>query len=291
MILRQSLFSAIQFITVAFAVIFISGCGQLVSNAKKDFANDLSQTMLSYDDPETVGKAAPAYLLLVSSMIRGDPENPDLLDSGAKLYGAYASAFVEDGDSKKALAGRAFDYAGRSLCLRDTSACNVQALSFDEYKIFLQQLDATQVKSLFLYVSSWAGVIEADSGNWNKVAELPRVRAGIQRVIELDESIDNGNAHLYMAVLDSLLPPALGGKPDLAKKHFERALTISQGKNLMAKVLYAEKYARLLFNRELHDRLLNEVVAAKIDNDENRLINILARQKAKALLKSADDYF
>ena len=47
-----------------------------------------------------------------------------------------------------------------------------------------------------------------------------------------------------MAVMESLLPPTLGGKPDLAKKHFERAIEISAGTNLMAKVLYAEKYAR-----------------------------------------------
>ena len=80
----------------------------------------------------------------------------------------------------------------------------------------------------------------------------------------------------------------------------------------MAKVLYAEKYARLLFDRELHDVLLKQVLDIDIGvrdyiaknqyvvNDEKHdrkrgeeliLINTLAKQKAEELLDSADDYF
>ena len=74
----------------------------------------------------------------------------------------------------------------------------------------------------------------------------------------------------------------------------------------MAKVLYAEKYARMLFDRELHDALLQQVVAADtsvdnqnmqnsnlaMDNSETlTLINTLAKQKAAVLLKNADEYF
>ncbi len=279
---------------IALSVLFLSGCGQLVSNAKQEFANDLSNTILEYDDPDTIKKALPAYLVLVSSMIRGEPENADLLESGAKLYSAYASAFVEPGESKITLSERAFRYARQSICLRNASACHLQTMAFDDYRKLLQQFDVTQARHLFVLAGAWAGSIEANSGDWNKVAELPRVKAAIQRVIELDENVDNGNAHVYMAVMESLLPPALGGKPDLARQHFERALVLSGGRNLMAKVLYAEKYARLLFDRELHDRLLNEVLAVEIAGEEtsaDRLANTLARQKAKQLLETADDYF
>jgi hypothetical protein len=55
--------------------------------------------------------------------------------------------------------------------------------------------------------------------------------------------------------------------------------------------LYAEKYARLVFNRELHDRLLHEVVAADISHSSHRLVDVLARQRAKKLLSNANDYF
>lgn len=269
----------------------LSACGQLISNAKQEFAEDLSATILSFDDPETIKKGVPAYLILISSMIRGEPENADLLESGAKLYGAYASGFTDTADSKKALANRAFDYASRAMCIRDQGFCDVKKLSYFEFERLLATIEKPQAEHLFVFVSSWAGLIEANSSDWNAVADLPKVKAGIQRVLDIDESVNNGNAHLYMAVMESLLPPTLGGKPALAKKHFDRAIEISKGHNLMAKVLYAEKYARMLFDRKLHDELLQQVIDADVGPEDQILVNTLAKQKAAELLLEADDYF
>ena len=272
-------------------VLAITSCGQLISNAKQDFANDLSATILSFDDPETIKKGVPAYLILISSMIKGDPENADLLESGAKLYGAYASGFTDSEASKRALSRRAFEYAGRAMCIRDQRFCDVKKLSYFEFEKLLASIEKPQAEHLFVFVSSWAGVIEANSSDWNAVAELPKVKAGIQCVLDTDETVSNGNAHLYMAVMETLLPPTLGGKPELAKKHFDRALELSQGNNLMAKVLYAEKYARMLFDRELHDKLLQQVIDADVGPQDQILVNTLAKQRAAELLSNADDYF
>ncbi len=269
----------------------ITACGQFIANAKQEFAEDLSATIMEFDDPETIKKGVPTYLILISSMIKGDPDNPDLLESGAQLYGAYASGFTDSATSKRALANRAFVYASQAICIRDEKFCDVKSLSYFEFEQRLAAVDKEQAESLFIFVSSWAGVIEANSSDWNAIAELPRVKAGIQRVLEIDETVSNGNAHLYMAVMESLLPPALGGKPEIAKKHFERAIEISNGQNLMAKVLYAEKYARMLFDRELHDELLQQVIAADTGSSDQLLIDTLAKQKAAELLLDGDDYF
>lgn len=269
----------------------ITACGQLIANAKKEFAQDLSATILEFDDPETIKKGVPAYLILISSMVKGDPENPALLESAAQLYGAYASSFTDSDISKKTLTKRAFSYASHAICLRDSNFCDIKDISYFEFEKRLDAVDKVQAESLFIFVSSWAGFIEANSADWNAVAELPKVKAGIQRIIDIDETVSNGDAHLYMAVMESLLPPTLGGMPELAKKHFDRAIEISHGENLMAKVLYAQKYARLLFDRELHDNLLQQVIDADIDSQQQTLINALAKQKAAKLLLDADDYF
>ncbi len=274
-----------------FLVLGVTACGQLISNAKKEFAQDLSATILEFDDPETIKNGAPAYLILISSMIKGDPDNPDLLESGAQLYGAYASGFSDSATSKTALSNRAFEYASHAICIRDENFCDVKRLSYFEFKKRLALVEKIQAESLFIFVSSWAGVIEANSSDWNAIAELPKVKAGLQCVLEIDETVNNGNAHLYMAVMESLLPPALGGKPELAKKHFDRAIEISNGNNQMVKVLYAEKYARLLFDRELHDELLQQVIDSESGPQDQMLINTLAKQRAAELLLDADDYF
>jgi hypothetical protein len=111
------------------------------------------------------------------------------------------------------------------------------------------------------------------------------------QVVALDERYDYGGGHLYLGVFETLLPPALGGRPEIGREHFERAVSISEGRQLLTKVLYAERYARLVFDRDLHDRLLEEVMAADPMVPGLTLMNVMAQQQAAQLLDSADEYF
>ena len=73
--------------------------------------------------------------------------------------------------------------------------------------------------------------------------------------------------------------------------HFERAMSLSGGYNLSIMVDFAKYYARTLYDRDLHDQLLNEVLAADPVYTGYTLFNTLAQDEAKDLLASADDYF
>jgi hypothetical protein len=83
----------------------------------------------------------------------------------------------------------------------------------------------------------------------------------------------------------------MGGQPELGRRHFESAVEFSQGRNLTAQLLFARQYARLVFNRPLHDRLLNDVVQADPNARGFTLSNVLAQEEARELLADADDYF
>ena len=91
--------------------------------------------------------------------------------------------------------------------------------------------------------------------------------------------------------MSTLRPEALGGKPEQGKAYFERAIELSGGRDLSAKVEYARSYARLVYDRELHDRLLNEVLQSPVRQEGLTLFNVLAQQEARQLLATADDYF
>ncbi|MCK4704837.1 MAG: hypothetical protein KAT90_05120, partial [Gammaproteobacteria bacterium] len=109
--LQNSLFDAglLKLTCLIFMLLSATACGRVITNAKIEFSQDLAETILQFDDTETIKKGVPAYLILVSSMIKGDPDNPDLLEAGAQLYGAYASGFTDTPESKQLLANRAFD--------------------------------------------------------------------------------------------------------------------------------------------------------------------------------------
>ena len=73
--------------------------------------------------------------------------------------------------------------------------------------------------------------------------------------------------------------------------HYEKAIEISQGQALIAKVEFARNYARLMFDQALHDKLLNEVIEAKTTVATLNLSNAVAKQQAKQLLSTSQEYF
>ena len=59
----------------------------------------------------------------------------------------------------------------------------------------------------------------------------------------------------------------------------------------MTKVLLAREYARMVFDQDLHDRLLQEVIDADPDVPGLVLLNTLAQGQARILLADSDKYF
>ncbi|MEE3321645.1 MAG: TRAP transporter TatT component family protein [Pseudomonadota bacterium] len=272
--------------TVLLASAFtLQGC----SLARVD--DNLPYGVLNNNDLQLVAEGLPTYLLMVDGLIENWPESESLLASGADLYGAYAGLFVEDPARARKLSTKALDYAFRAACASDEDYCDLRGLSVPEFEALLEDAGEKDVPMLFTLGGAWAGYIQANTSDWNAVAELGRVEAIMERIVTLDEGYQYGQAHMYLGVLNSILPASLGGKPDVAQTHFEKAVVLSGGKNLLAPVLYAENYARLVFDRELHDRLLNEVLAADPDVHGLTLQNTYAQQEAEALLADADEYF
>ncbi len=131
-----------------------------------------------------------------------------------------------------------------------------------------------------------------NEGSWLALAARPKAQSMMIRSLESDETYNYGMAHCFMGLVYSM-PEAQGGKPDEAKKHFEKALEISKGRNLTIHVFYARQYARFIFDRQLHDRLLKKVLEADISTlpKDLTIMNVLAKEHAQRLLDSADIFF
>jgi hypothetical protein len=252
---------------------------------------NLSQAILNQDDPDTVRAGAPAYLLLVDGLIESDPRNERTLIAGAKLYSAYAAVFVEDPERARRMSDKARNYGRSALCIERPVVCDVDRRSYTELLPVLDIMAYRDLPALYAYALSWALWIQTHSNDWTAVADLPKVEALFERVVALQDDYENGQPHLYLGIIRTQLPPAMGGKPEEGRRQFEKAIAISGGDDLMAKVEYARRYARMVFNRELHDRLLREVLAADPVQPGLTLGNVLAQRQARELLESAADYF
>lgn len=267
------------------------GCTSIVSNAGYRVGTNLSSAILNNNDLATVRDGAPAYLIILDSLIQADPENPRLLLSTAQITNAYATAFVSDPARSRLMADKSFKFAQQAACLHQAGFCQLKSSNINKFKRTIKHATKDDIDFLYTLGSAWASWIQTHSNDWNSITEIVRVQLIMEKVISLDDRHDNGGAHLYLGTLATLLPPALGGKPEEGKQHFERAIAISEGKNLLVKVMYAEQYARLVFDQKLHDRLLNEVISSDPVVPELTLINTFAQEKARKLLAESKDYF
>lgn len=283
--------SLLAVLPLSVAAITLSGCASLVSSAASGLADNLSSAILNQDDPETVRAGAPSYMLLLDSFLEGSPNDPDLLMAAANLYASYGAVFADDPERAARLTGRARDYATRAMCEVYDRSCGWPKATYDEFVFTLSGIREKHAEALFTYGFATLAYLRAHSSDMSSLAVLPHMEALFNHYLTVAGNTPNGAVHTYLGVLLTLRPPALGGKPDEAREHFERAIELTDGKDLSVKVEYAKGYARLLYERELHDRLLAEVVSSSPYANGFTLTNVLAQDEAQQLLSEADDYF
>ena len=272
-------------------VFLTCSCSAIISGFTNSIAEDLSAAVLGSLDFGVVEEGLPAYLLLVDALIEGNPNDADLLSTAAMLNGSYASGFVEDESRRQYFATKGKQLALRASCQHKQAFCDVLDATYVEFTKSINDASIRDIDYLYTLASNWSGWIQAHSADYLAIAELPKAKYLMERVIQLDSAYARGSPFIYMGVFATFLPAALGGEPEVGRENFERAIKISEGENLYAKSMMAEMYARAIFDRDLHDRLVTEVLESEPEAGDLTLQNVVAQKLALQLKESADDFF
>jgi hypothetical protein len=294
------------------AVVFLvaSGC-DLKKLAVDQTADVLKVGAVVFDterDPELARAAIPASLKTMESFLAANPEQAILLELLAAGYTNYAFGFIEDeaevadasNPSKAAtLRGRALDYylRGRDYGLRllaEDAAELAEALQRGQAPTpeALAELGQDQMPALFWTANSWAAAINAGKDRPELLAQLQIVRTLVERAAEIDPTYFHAGPIMTLGALEAALPRALGGKPEVATKHFERADALNQGRFLMIRVLYARAVLTQLGDKAAFAATLEKVIAADPDAEPTAaLANRLAQTRARRYLAAASDFF
>jgi hypothetical protein len=283
--------AALGTLLLAPTLVVTGGCASLMSSAATGMAENLSAAVRNQTDPETVRDGAPAYMLLLDSFLEDSPDDPTLLAAAANLYASYGAVFADDPERARRLTERARQYGARALCVDYEKSCEWPAMNFRQFEGSLEGLAGRHAESVYSYSVASLAWIRAHSDDWDALAELPQMEALLLRYLDIGGGEMRGSVYTYLGVLATLRPPALGGEPEKGKGYFERAIELTGGRDFSVKVEYARGYARLLYERDLHDRLLTEVMSADPDVPGYTLTNVLAQRDAARLLADADEYF
>ncbi len=281
----------------------LGGCSieRTVVNYAGDAIGGGGDVWMSDEDPVLIKEAIPFGLKTNESLLEISPDHVALLEATATGFMAYALLIkeeadrIEDEDLERArtLRGRASklfirgrDYALRGLELNHPGFHERLSAERDAA---LAETGTEDAQWLYLAGAAWAGALSADTGNLGLVADLPTAGALVQRVLELEDGYGEGSAHEFMVSFEASRP---GGDIEVAREHYRRALELSGGRRASVHLALAESVS--VGEQDVNEfrAMLAATRAVNLDEaPENRLLNVVAQQRADWLEERIPDLF
>jgi len=306
--LARTLTALIRLIVITFTLAALPGCGLIQRKAVGMVASTLASSgdvFTRDDDLELVGDAIPFGLKLYESLLDSAPKNKDLLIATCSNFTQYGVAYLE---TEAAVLGEAQHHdevahlnqralklylRAKGYCLR---AMEVRFPGIGEKLLVdpapaLAKAEKKDVPLLYWMAASWGSAIGLGIDKPDLVIDMPVVRALAERALALDESWSKGALHEMFVSLDSL-PAALGGDPDRARKHFDRAVELQKGLSPGPYVALATGVSLPAQDRAEFEKLLQAALAIDPEKDPSvRLVTLVQQRRARALLDHIDTMF
>jgi hypothetical protein len=146
----------------------------------------------------------------------------------------------------------------------------------------------------FLYwtAAAWGAAIGISKDDPALVSDQLLVEALIDRALVLDESFGQGAVHGFLITYEMSRQGQTGDPTVRARRHFERAMELGQGKLASPLVSLAESVCVQRQQRAEFESLLQRALAINADEAPAwRLQNLVAQRRARWLLEHADDLF
>ncbi|MCP3962944.1 MAG: hypothetical protein GY719_34325 [bacterium] len=284
-----------------------SGCSirKLAVGSLADALAGSGSAFSSDEDPELIRDALPFALKTMETLIGEAPENTGLLLSACQGFVLYGAGFVELEADRLELTSyrqakhqhqralklylRARGYCFRALDLTLPGASEALIRSPGEA---LSGARGEDVRLLYWTAAAWGSAIAAGLDRPELVADLPAVRALLERALELEPDYDRGALHDAMMLLEIAEMDSGVGSLERAREHYERALQLNGGTRAGTYVSWASAVSVKQQDRAEFERLLEKALAVDPDGElESRLANVIQQDRARWLLDQADDLF
>jgi len=284
-----------------------SGCSIKKIAIKKlgDALADSGTTYASDNDPQLIKDALPFSLKLIESLLAESPRHRGLLFAASSGFTQYAYAFIkEEADEiepenfalaaeKRARARslflRARDYGVRGL---ETKHPDFGTLLNKDPQLAVKAAKAEDVALLYWTAASWGMAITLSKNEPALIVDLPVVEALVDRALELNEAFDNGAIHSFLITYEPVRQGAAGDPLERARKHFDRAMILSNGHQAGPLVSLAETVSIAKQDRKEFQSLLDRALAVDVNaKPEYRLANLVMQRRARWLLSRIDELF
>lgn len=268
-------------------------------------ASKVTTVFLGEEDPELAAGALPTFIKASEMLLAADPKSRDKTVTTASLYVMYASAFVDGpasylpddrfeerkvaADRAGALYRRAFRLLSGALERRSSGAL-AAAKAGDPSR--LARLRKPDVPLLYWSAASVLAAFGLNPLDFESAGNLGAAGLFLARAVELDPGWNEGAIYEIYLPYYASLPAFLGGDRNKAFEAYEKARSYSGGRSASLFVAYATSICQPDDDYPGFRAALERALAIDPDaRPEARLATVLARDKARWLLDSADRYF
>lgn len=294
-------------VALCIALLATPGCSirKLAVNKLGDALAGGGTTFASDDDPELVKSAVPFSLKLMESLLNESPKHKGLLFATSSGFTQYGYAFVQqDADEletkdfaaaeamrarAKRIYLRARNYGLRGLEVAHRGFTNQLAT---QPRAAVAKLVKRDVPQAYWTAAAWGAAVSLSKNDPEIIAQIPQMEALIDRALELDESWGDGAIHSFLINYEMSRQGAEGDPVVRARKHFERALALTKGRQAGPLVTFAEAVCIEKQDAKQFEELLNRALAINPDTQpETRLVNLVMQRRARWLLSRQEDLF
>lgn len=274
---------------------------RMAVNVIGDALSDGGGVYASDDDPQLIREAIPFGLKTYESLLAVSPDHRGLLLAAGRGFTVYAFLLQKEADlfdaadiqRARALRARARQHylRGRDYALRGLAQGHddFTARLFRERTAALEAMTREDVPFLYWAGVAWAGALSAAKDDLGLIADLPTAAALVERVLELDENYELGAAHEFMISYEGSRP---GGNRQAARRHYRRALELSQGARASTHLALAESVTIREQNLKEFRALIAAALAVEPDLvPQLRLANTIAQHRAKWLESRIPELF
>lgn len=245
--------------------------------------------------------AAPFYLKLSESVLRGEPGHWRLAESVSAGFVQYAYAFVafeadriESRDAKAAeqlrqRAAQLYQRAQQHAATALFAAYPTLATALPQPGGELPALRPEHVGLAYWLAAAWGGRISLSKDDPDVVADLPQVVRLARWAWACDSAWGQGALTGLLATLEASRP---GGSPTQALAWFDQAIAQAGEGSAAPLVAKAEGWALPAHDRAAFESLLRQALSGQPPaNRPSSLSDAVMRQRAAWLLEQAPDLF
>ena len=292
---------------LALASLLVAGCSvrEYAVRSVADALTSGGDVYASDNDIQLIGAATPFGLKTIESLLVTVPDHRGLLLAATRGFTQYAYVYIQapaDVLEERSVAAayaqrararrmylRARDYGLRGLGF--DSQEELRALRIEPVEA-LATASAEDVPLLYWTAVAWAAAISLSKDDPAIIAGLPIVDALLMRAAALDADWDHGTLQTFLIGYEVNRPNAAPNAIERARRHFTRAVELSDGLQAAPYVSLAESVAVAERNRAEYVKTLKQALA--IDTDKRpdwRLANLVMQRRARWLLERVDLYF